>query len=62
MAKKNDEQLTLEITIDEANIILDALGNMPFKQVYTLIGKIQEQAGAQLSDEAISAGQQDEAN
>jgi|GEM_PF-1287446 len=42
------EKLSLELTIDEANLILEALGNMPFNKVYGLIGKIQQQASAQL--------------
>ncbi len=42
------DEITLKVTVDEANLILDALGNMPFKQVYTLVGKIQNQANEQL--------------
>ena len=44
------EDITLKITIDEANLILESLGNLPFVKVYALIGKIQEQAGQQLAD------------
>ncbi len=44
------KELTLQISIDEANIILEALGNMPFAKVYELIGKIQDQAGRQLRE------------
>jgi hypothetical protein len=40
--------LKLELNIDETNLILDALGQLPFARVYTLIGRIQEQAHAQL--------------
>lgn len=40
--------LELRVTVDEANLILEALGGMPFKQVYALVGKIQEQASHQL--------------
>jgi hypothetical protein len=42
------EDLTLQLTIDETNLILESLGHLPFVRVYTLIGKIQEQAGQQL--------------
>ncbi len=45
------EEITLQITIDEANLLLESLGNLPFVKVYALIGKIQEQAGQQLSAE-----------
>ena len=43
------QEITLQLTIDEANLILEALGELPFAKVYGLIGKIQEQAGQQLS-------------
>ena len=43
------EAITLHITIEEANLILESLGNLPFVKVYALIGKIQEQARQQLS-------------
>lgn len=41
-------EINLQISIDEANLILESLGNLPFVQVYALIGKIQAQAGEQL--------------
>lgn len=44
-------EINLQLTIDEANLILEALGNLPFVKVYALIGKIQQQAGQQLSPE-----------
>ncbi|MCB0207852.1 MAG: hypothetical protein KDJ52_00900 [Anaerolineae bacterium] len=43
------KEINLQITIDEANLVLEALGNLPFARVYALIGKIQEQAGQQLN-------------
>ena len=42
------EEISLKITVDDANLILEALGNLSFVKVYALIGKIQEQAGQQL--------------
>ncbi len=42
------KEINLQLTIEEANLVLEALGNLPFAQVFTLIGKIQEQAGQQL--------------
>ena len=44
------KEITLKITIDEANLILDSLGMQPFNKVYQLIGKIQSQAAAQLGE------------
>lgn len=42
------KEIQLQLTVDEINLILEGLGNMPFKQVFQLIGRIQEQAGKQL--------------
>jgi len=41
--------VNLQLSIEEANLILEALGNLPFSRVYTLVAKIQEQASQQLS-------------
>jgi hypothetical protein len=43
------EEIKLQLTIDETNLILDALGQMPYARVFQLINKIQHQAQAQLS-------------
>ena len=37
-----------ELTLDEANLVLAALGKAPFEQVAALIGKIKQQAEPQL--------------
>lgn len=42
--------IKLEVTIEEANQILGALGDLPFKSVFGLIGKIQSQASQQLNE------------
>jgi hypothetical protein len=42
------KEITLQLTVEETNLVLQALGNLPFAQVYLLIGKIQEQAGQQI--------------
>jgi hypothetical protein len=38
-----------ELTLDEANMVLAALGKAPFETVAALIGKIKQQAEPQLS-------------
>lgn len=43
------KEIKLNLTIEEANQILDALGAQPFNKVFQLIGKIQQQAGEQLN-------------
>jgi hypothetical protein len=44
----NSEKISLELSVEEVNLILKALGNMPFNQVYELIGGIHQQANSQL--------------
>ena len=48
-------ELELGLSIDEVNLILEALGSLPFAQVYTLVGKIQQQAAAQLEQSNVTA-------
>jgi hypothetical protein len=40
--------IKLELTIDETNGVLQALGNMPYAQVVTLVEKIKAQAIPQI--------------
>ena len=42
------EQISLKLTLGEVNQVLEALGTMPYRQVYQLIGKIQRQGESQL--------------
>jgi hypothetical protein len=42
------QEIKINLAIEEANLILEALGQLPFARVYALIGKIQEQATQQL--------------
>ena len=42
------EDITLKLSPEEINLVLEGLGNLPFVKVYNLIGKIQAQASAQL--------------
>ena len=42
-------EIKLVLTVEEANQILEALGNQPFNQVFALINKIQQQASTQLN-------------
>lgn len=43
-------EIKLNLTVDEANLILDALGQQPFVKVFGLIQKIQQQASQQLNN------------
>ena len=44
------ENLYLHLTLDETNLLLEALGQMPYIQVHQLIAKIQQQASEQLQE------------
>ncbi|MEZ4685875.1 MAG: hypothetical protein R3B47_07350 [Bacteroidia bacterium] len=46
--------IQLTISLEEANLILESLGNMPFVKVHQLVNKIQQQAQAQLTPPEIS--------
>jgi len=45
------KEIELKVTIDEANLILEGLGQMPFARVYGLVAKLQEQAAWQVREE-----------
>lgn len=49
------KNIQLDLTIEDTNLILEALGALPFAQVYVLIGRIQDRARKQLDDQ--QAGQ-----
>ncbi len=40
--------MKLELTVPEINVVMQALGNMPYAQVFELIEKIRTQAKEQL--------------
>jgi hypothetical protein len=47
--KGPDSKIHFEVSIEEANKIFKALGNLPFVEVYELIGKLNDQANNQLT-------------
>lgn len=44
--------MKLDLSVDQINVILNALGNAPYVQVHTLIAEIQKQGQAQLNTQA----------
>ncbi len=48
------QEIKIALTLGEVNQILDALGSVPYRQVFQLIAKIQTQAEAQLQPPAYS--------
>lgn len=45
----NSTNIQFSVSLEEANLIFKALGKLPFTDVYELIGKLNEQANAQLA-------------
>lgn len=43
------QTIRLNLTLEELNTALEALGHMPYVRVYQLIAKIQQQAAPQLA-------------
>jgi hypothetical protein len=48
----DDQVLTFKVSVDEANLVLGALGAQPFQSVAGLIGKLQGQAAEQMQPTA----------
>ena len=57
------KELNIKLTINELNLILESLGNLPYIRVYELINQIQNQAKEQLngSSTGIDLNQQKDA-
>lgn len=45
------QQITLKLSLQQTNLILEALGAMPYAQVYELVGAIHRQAETQLGQD-----------
>lgn len=41
--------IDLTLTVDELNLILEGIGQLPFVRVYALVAKLQKQAQEQLT-------------
>jgi hypothetical protein len=48
-----DKIVTLELTVEEVNIILASMAKMPFEAVADLITKVQREGSRQLSPQDI---------
>jgi hypothetical protein len=42
------QEINLRLAVEDVNVILEGVGNLPFAKVYALVGKIQEQAAQQI--------------
>lgn len=43
------KDIRFTLTINEANLVLKALGNLPYQEVFKLVEKIQAQANLQIN-------------
>lgn len=43
-----DKEITLKLSISEVNMVLDALSERPYKDVFQLVAKIQHQGNEQV--------------
>lgn len=53
----NPAPIQLQLTVEEVNQILAALGDQPYAKVYQLIQKIHQQAQAQVSGDGAPGGE-----
>ena len=44
-------EIVIKLTLEEVNYILNVLSEKPYKEVFTLIAKIQEQGNKQIKDD-----------
>ncbi|MFN0195037.1 MAG: hypothetical protein ACKVP5_24175 [Aestuariivirga sp.] len=49
------QEIKLNLAVDDVNLILEGLGNLPFARVYTLVAKLQEQAAQQINSANAAA-------
>jgi hypothetical protein len=52
--------IKLELEVEETNLILEALGALPFVRVYQVISRIQEQARAQVQAAEKPEGEEEQ--
>jgi len=49
-----NKSITFELTVDQANIVLESLYKMPYQAVAGLIAELQKQAASQIQSQAES--------
>jgi dihydroxyacetone kinase len=45
-----EKNIKLELSVEEVNVILNALGSRPYVEVFSLVQKIQTQASGQMEE------------
>jgi hypothetical protein len=51
----SESTIHLELSVSDVNLILEALGEQPFKSVFGLVGRLQSQARDQLTNQPVAA-------
>jgi hypothetical protein len=49
----SNDTIHLDLSLDEVNLILEGLGELPFRRVFQLIGRIQRAAHSQIQEADI---------
>jgi hypothetical protein len=52
---RDGDDLCFMVTVDEANLVMEALGELPFTRVCELIAKLQAQGRSQLASNGAGA-------
>lgn len=52
------KEIVLRLSLDQVNLALEALGELPFARVHQLIGAIQNQAAEQLRESSAGSAPQ----
>ncbi|UXX77739.1 hypothetical protein N7E81_10195 [Reichenbachiella carrageenanivorans] len=47
-----DKEVELKVSAQEVKLIFQALGKLPFEEVYDLIGKLNDQVNDQVNDQS----------
>lgn len=48
------EKIEITLTVNEWNVVMSALGKMPFEQVVSVISQVKEQAEKQINASTVS--------
>lgn len=54
------KEVNLKLNVNEVNMIIKALGQFPYNQVYEVVGKIHTQASDQVNGDAMEFESQNE--
>ena len=53
------KNLRLSLSVNETNLILEGLGQMPYARVFALVENLQKQAAQELKEEGVDIAEED---